>query len=378
MSCRKGMSITNLQAFIEERYGAGVWMKVLEPLSDEDRTAVSSVDAGEWYPIELHNRINRAACDVVRDGSLTLAQEVGRFSAERDFKVTGRWALRCIPIRFALENLDLFWREDEDAGYWRSSVEPDKFVADLYGWEAAEPVLCQRLLHYMGRILEYLGPVESFEHPVCRAHGGDHCSFQFRCRLHDDAPRPEPLSSAEDILELARELTRYAERVDQDAVANATVRLLLSERLCSYVEIWVPGSDEGEPRKRYAGGARSGGTMKRVPLDYQSWLDVESAPDNVRAALLEKLRFWIAHALKITDSTRRSVEDCLRVARANHGIEGREVDVLRLRADGASNKTIAERLMVQESTVEMYVTRIYQKFRTNNKYVLMKKFWLKK
>jgi DNA-binding CsgD family transcriptional regulator len=32
---------------------------------------------------------------------------------------------------------------------------------------------------------------------------------------------------------------------------------------------------------------------------------------------------------------------------------------------------------VQESTIEMYMTRIYKKFRTNNKYVLMKKFWLK-
>jgi len=44
-----------------------------------------------------------------------------------------------------------------------------------------------------------------------------------------------------------------------------------------------------------------------------------------------------------------------------HGLTPRQIDVLRLVAEGKSNKAIAEQLFISERTVERHVSDIYSK-----------------
>jgi DNA-binding NarL/FixJ family response regulator len=50
-----------------------------------------------------------------------------------------------------------------------------------------------------------------------------------------------------------------------------------------------------------------------------------------------------------------------------HGLTAREVDVLRLVAQGASNKEIADRLVLSQKTVRNHVERTYAKIGVSNR-----------
>ncbi|MEV7738871.1 response regulator transcription factor [Streptomyces sp. NPDC088921] len=50
-----------------------------------------------------------------------------------------------------------------------------------------------------------------------------------------------------------------------------------------------------------------------------------------------------------------------------HELSGREVEVVRLLAEGRSNRAIAEALFLSEATVKTHLVRVYRKFKVDNR-----------
>ncbi|MFD5076455.1 response regulator [Streptomyces sp. NPDC058371] len=55
------------------------------------------------------------------------------------------------------------------------------------------------------------------------------------------------------------------------------------------------------------------------------------------------------------------------VVSPDHELTGREIEVVRLMAEGRSNRAIAEALVLSEATVKTHLVRIYRKLRVDNR-----------
>lgn len=55
------------------------------------------------------------------------------------------------------------------------------------------------------------------------------------------------------------------------------------------------------------------------------------------------------------------------VVSPDHELSGREIEVVRLMAQGRSNRAIAETLFLSEATVKTHLVRIYRKLRVSNR-----------
>src|SRR6478609_6247140 len=110
---KKGLAIIYLKDFVAERFGTAAWDELVATFPDADREALSSAVSTEWYDLALHARLNREFCNRFRRGSLTIAQELGRFSAEQD--VNAHLLLfRFMKPSFVLRHMNLYWRRSDD------------------------------------------------------------------------------------------------------------------------------------------------------------------------------------------------------------------------------------------------------------------------
>lgn len=55
------------------------------------------------------------------------------------------------------------------------------------------------------------------------------------------------------------------------------------------------------------------------------------------------------------------------VVSPDHELSGREIEVVRLMAEGRSNRAIAEALFLSEATVKTHLVRIYRKLKVSNR-----------
>lgn len=55
------------------------------------------------------------------------------------------------------------------------------------------------------------------------------------------------------------------------------------------------------------------------------------------------------------------------VVSPEHELSGREIEVVRLLAEGRSNRAIAEALFLSEATVKTHLVRVYRKFKVDNR-----------
>jgi hypothetical protein len=64
MGNMKGISITHMQAFLEQRFGLCAWTELLNTIPKHDKLVLSTVVAEAWYDNSVHATINRAFCDL--------------------------------------------------------------------------------------------------------------------------------------------------------------------------------------------------------------------------------------------------------------------------------------------------------------------------
>ncbi|WP_437905281.1 helix-turn-helix transcriptional regulator [Sorangium sp. So ce327] len=370
---RKGGSILNLKAFVEECFGVDAWSRLVAAQLEPDKSVLSSVLPDCWYEIGLHSRINRAFCDMFYDGNLAALETLGRFSAERDMVARGRWMLQYMRPSFIIQFMNLYWRQDESCGHWSTRLVGGEFVATLSGWEVADSVLCRRLLGYIGRMLELCGSVVCATHQECRALGGNSCVFRFRWQ-HESAPIL--------VSELVDGLSRLPEL---DPLVDTILDLVHFRLFFPYVEIWLQGESSGELASYRSVGARGSATVRRFLLQVGNSpvgrLDVEAQGDS-RQDVLDELIPWLAQMLNdarlssVRASPLHAFQLKLALARRAWGLTPKETEVLELVLRGHTNQGISRKLRLRISTIEQHVSRILGKSEATSRATLCWAFWM--
>jgi hypothetical protein len=194
MGLRKGRSLLYIKSFLRKEVGPNAWGELLAALDEADRVVVSSMTPEGWYDLSLHARVTRVFCDVFYDGNLVAAEGLGRHAAEGDV-AHGRWTPRLIRPSFAIKNIDIYWRQDEDHGHWTTELKGKEVTATLTGWGGCDSVLCRRLLGYIGRAMENFGPVTGGQVQLVRRGGALDCVLKFTWHVDHDTPLGARLSS---------------------------------------------------------------------------------------------------------------------------------------------------------------------------------------
>ena len=383
---KKGYAIVYLREFIIERFGQLRWDDFVSGLPRADKDVLSSVVKTGWYPLSFHARLNRAACGHFRPGSFTIAQEIGRFSAQQDMRSLHQWCVHLMRPSFIIRNMSAYWRRGDDTGSWTTTIYEDEIVARLADWGVVEPALCQRLLGYLGGLLEFRGPVTLLAHTQCRARGAPFCEFRCRWSLDTDTPLRGRLFSREDIPAIERELSHCS---DLDALEDAIVDFFRVNVSCPQVHLWVRPVKGGDLMLARSAGERRTEIMRCFVIETSSRvigrLELElpqSATAAQAAELVDSLLSSIALLLdaRLSQSGADPGDLKRRVASATDlwRLTTREAQVLELAVLGLDYKDIGEELGCEECTVEVHMSRIRSKCspdRPITRVKLIVKFW---
>lgn len=381
MNLRKGISIINIKAFVTERFGPDSWEKLLATMCEADRTILSSAVHEGWYEMALHERVNRAFCDCFYDGNLAGAEELGRFSAERDLAGVRRWILSLVRPSFVLRHMDAYWRQDEGSGSWTTDVRGDELTTKLSGWQGGDVILCRRLVGYIARMLETSGVLTRPEHLHGEGDGATSCTFRFGWKLERDVPCGARISSKEELVQVARELELFP---DVATLADAIVELIHVQLSYPRISFWVQPIDSNGLMLVREVGVKGTGTPLCAMLQRGGrtvgHLEVTPGPDS-RRDLLDELVPLLALPL---DAVRHSggapdmeaiVARRLLVARRKWQVTAKETDVLEMLLRGRRYKEIAEALGCMASTVEQHVVHILRKSKCESRSALSWTFW---
>lgn len=97
----------------------------------------------------------------------------------------------------------------------------------------------------------------------------------------------------------------------------------------------------------------------------------DAEPQEVFSALLAvgAGRSWLTPSIasKVVDEFARIVSERPVPSRPDPALSRREIEVLRVLATGANNRTIATRLFISEGTVKNHLTRIFEKLEVNER-----------
>lgn len=382
MAMCRGIGTRNLRAFVIERHGADGWERVTASLSPADREALAAVTDAHWADAALGDRVTRAACDVLGGGSLFLAACAGRASAERNASGSMRWFHHLIDPGFAIRNMTIYWRREQDGGHFEVQLLEDRVIATLHEW-TQDRACCESLLHYLGRTLEFFGSVSSLEHPRCRSQGDPCCEFRARFRLGEVKAPPLTLQSLPDALAALREI---ASTGDADLVRTAIARLFGRFLGARQVKLSLAGDGAASPPPP---GARGEPRLRRFVLEHAGaivgLLELEPPEDAASEAMIAEVVPWLGLVLGRTSPSVsapppppagiRDVEGRLREASDSFRLTRRELDVLRLVAQGRSNKETAGELGITEATVEVHVSSILRKYGVDGRGALIARFW---
>ncbi|MGK3982352.1 LuxR C-terminal-related transcriptional regulator [Sorangium sp. So ce136] len=380
----KGISITHIQAFLRQRIGPDAWSKLLDRLPEHDKMTLSVVVAEAWYENSIHIRINRAFCDLFYGGDLAAAEELGRFSADRDFSVFHRWVLRLTRPSFVLQHINTYWRYVQDTGRWETETHRNTITAKLFDWDMCDAVMCRRFLGYIGRALELYGKVPQKAHRLCRARGDALCLFSFEWQLTHDAPIGWNQPSLADIPDVLNELRVLP---TPDSLSAAIISIVHDNLSFPWAELWSRPVDSDNLTLARSAGTRTGAPLARIDLQHVGRdvgrLNVEAGPTS-RQDVLETLVPWFSLLLDAISqpvehqATKRHLEDRLQAARAEWSLTPKETAVLRLVVQGEPNKAIAKILKCEERTVEQHMTKLLKKTSAKTRSMLFWIFWKKK
>jgi non-specific serine/threonine protein kinase len=138
------------------------------------------------------------------------------------------------------------------------------------------------------------------------------------------------------------------------AVATAVSRFDLAARLCGAAAGWRETYQENSWQPMPSNFHESAASVRRE-LGEQAWFEAYDAGKRLSA---ERAMYLAEEALGyLADELRRR----------SSGLTAREIDVLRLVADGLTNTEIAERLVLSERTVHAHLRSIFDKLGVNTR-----------
>lgn len=393
---KKGLAIVYLKDFLKYRFGDSAWEELIAAFPAPERELLKMVEAAGWYNLDLHARLNREFCSQFGADSLSIAQELGRFSAEQDLTAYS-WILRLLKPSTVIRNINMYWRRGNETGHLRAEMAGDVVLAQLSDWGMVEPALCHRFLGYFGRMLEYFGPVPALQHDRCRALGAPTCDFRLHWRIRPTSINHGWTPTTAGLFHTAFELTQYD---SFDDLADGIVELFLSYFSCSHVKLWIRSAENAEPTLvRSAGespnsrstccfvlwtGARAVGQVELTspsPWSEEFTRLLESLLPAIATAIERVYPTPLARRRDADDTASRlvysndDIGNRLLNAKASWGLTDRETEVLGLLARGSSNKEISAKLRIEEGTLDAHLSRIRSKCGVDSSRLLLVIFW---
>ena len=80
----RGRALIVRGEFVRERFGDGVWQRVLDSLSPGARETLARIDAQQWYPMEIYSDLQDTLPRICGGQKAELLAEVGAFSADKN------------------------------------------------------------------------------------------------------------------------------------------------------------------------------------------------------------------------------------------------------------------------------------------------------
>jgi hypothetical protein len=178
----KGGVLKARLAFVEEKGGADALARVLERLSPEHRTILSSLLPSGWYPFDLGQKLDEAVVQVLGGGDEGYFVRLGMDSAARNLTGVHRAFVQPgDPHRFLTQSPDIhaFYYDRGRRTYERTGEKEGVFTT--YDAETFSTADCLTIVGWHTKALEMCGArgVKVVEEE-CRARGGRVC--RFRCR----------------------------------------------------------------------------------------------------------------------------------------------------------------------------------------------------
>jgi len=160
---------------------------------------------------------------------------------------------------------------------------------------------------------------------------------------------------------LARELAPDVVVIDlnmPDASSVAAIREIVAERPGAHIVVLTVSVDENDVREALTAGAR-GYLLKDARTSEIAGAIRQAAADQ-GVVSGEIMRALVARMPSDEQASERKTHDA-------QALTARELDVLRLLAEGADNAAIGESLSISKHTVKQYVTNILEKLELQNR-----------
>ena len=191
----------------------------------------------------------------------------------------------------------------------------------------------------------------------------------------------------ERVLLLNRLAKEIGSHIDVDSLVASVVSILHEHTTCDYVALWSGGPDQQV--LICASGARPHDDETRhFPLVVGGRsigsLEVAAPSGLLDVSFVCDLAPWIAIALDNAETFGRvarshvspaQLEQRLQLVTTRWTVTPRQLDVLRLVAQGLSNKEIASNLNCSENTVEVHVTQLLRRSGSSSRGHLIARFW---
>lgn len=158
MSRARGTNIHHMRAFIQQRFGADAWTRVLGAMTPSDAAELRSLVPVGWYELGLQYRLLRATGAVLGEGEGSFVEAIGQFEAQQDLTVVHRLFLRMANPGFVLQQSGRYWSRFYSSGTWEitrhSSTHAGGVLRELNPFD---PLMAQYLHAYIREMWSLMG-----------------------------------------------------------------------------------------------------------------------------------------------------------------------------------------------------------------------------
>lgn len=156
--------------------------EVLRRLPPEDQAVLRKMLLPvAWYPLDLNLRLDSAIADVLSPADKRRAfVEMGRASAEENLRGAQHVFVRPGDPQFLLSQAPQIYRFYYAVGSRTYEKTGDRSaVLRTYGAENVTETDCLTIIGWHERAIELSGGKNvRITHPLCRAHGAEHCEYE--------------------------------------------------------------------------------------------------------------------------------------------------------------------------------------------------------
>jgi uncharacterized protein (TIGR02265 family) len=176
----KGTAVTASIRYVNERFGADAFRRILRFLPDADRQILEAgVLASSWYPMPLFLRFMQEAEQQLSPKEPDVIRRMGAASAEYGIRGVYKIFFRMGSPEFIIGRAARVFGSYYDTGRIEVvETGPGRAVLDLSGFSGA-PQFCERILGWMEKTVQMAGAKNlRANHAACVHRGDAVCRFE--------------------------------------------------------------------------------------------------------------------------------------------------------------------------------------------------------